>query len=169
MKLKVIIKKGDLTTSETDAIVNAANTNLWMGAGVAGAIKRAGGKVIEDEAIAKGPIEIGSAIESTAGNLKVKFVIHAAVMGQNLITSEEFIRDATSNTLQLCEKLKIKSVSFPAFGTGVGGFSGEKCAQIMLSVILNFKPSYLEEVHFYLFDEEMKNIFESTYQNFMPS
>jgi O-acetyl-ADP-ribose deacetylase (regulator of RNase III) len=144
MKLKVIIRKGDITTSENDVIVNAANTNLWMGAGVAGAIKRAGGKVIEDEAIAKGPIEIGSAIE-------------------------EFIRDATSNTLQLCEKLKIKSVSFPAFGTGVGGFSREKCAQIMLSVILNFKPSYLEEVHFYLFDEETKNIFESTYQNFMPS
>lgn len=168
MKLKVLINKGDITTSETDAIVNAANNHLWMGAGVAGAIKRIGGKIIEDEAVSKGPIEIGQAVESTAGNLKSKFVIHAAVMGQDLRTSEDYIRTATKNTLLLCEKLKLSSVAFPAFGTGVGGFSKEKCAEVMLDVVLNFKPTILEileEVQFYLFDEETKKIFESTYRN----
>lgn len=165
MKLKVLINKGDITTSETDAIVNAANNHLWMGAGVAGAIKRIGGKIIEDEAVSKGPIEIGSVIETTPGTLNAKFIIHAAVMGQDLITSEVYIRNATLNTLQLCEKLKLNSVSFPAFGTGVGGFPREKCAEIMLDIVLNFKPAILDEVHFYLFDEETREIFESTYRN----
>lgn len=165
MKLKVLIKKGDITTSETDAIVNAANDHLWMGAGVAGAIKRIGGKIIEDEAVSKGPIEIGSAVETTPGTLNTKFIIHAAVMGQELKTSEEYIRNATLNTLQLCEKLKLKSVSFPAFGTGVGGFPREKCAEIMLNVVLNFNSVILDEVHFYLFDDETIDIFKKTYKN----
>lgn len=167
MKLKVLIKKGDITVSETDAIVNAANNHLWMGAGVAGAIKRIGGKIIEDEAVSKGPIEIGSAVETTPGNLNAKFIIHAAVMGQDLITSENYIRDATLNSLQLCERLKLKSVTFPAFGTGVGGFPREKCAEIMLDIVFNFNPAILDEVHFCLFDDETKDIFAKTYDKMM--
>jgi len=162
--MKIFIKKGDITISETDAIVNAANDHLWMGAGVAGAIKRVGGSIIEAEAVSKGPIPIGSAIETNSGILLSKFVIHAAVRGQDLITSELYIRDATLNTLKLCDKLQISSVSFPAFGTGVGGFSKEKCAETMLNAVLNYQPQSLEEIHFYLFDEETKNIFQSTYE-----
>ncbi len=156
-QIKII--KGDITTSTAEAIVNAANNHLWMGAGVAGAIKRVGGKIIEDEAIAKGPIPIGSAIETTAGNLKSKFVIHAVVMGQDLVTNENYIRDATRNTMLLCEKLELKSVAFPAFGTGVGGFPMEKCAEIMIREVLKFDAVHLKEVYFYLLGDASE-IFE---------
>lgn len=169
MKIKISIIQGDITSSNADAIVNAANNHLWMGAGVAGAIKRVGGKIIEEEAVSKGPIEIGDVVETTSGNLKSKYVIHAAVMGQDLRTSEHYIRKATLNTLKLCGKLNLKSVALPAFGTGVGGFSKEKCAEIMLDVVLNFPPTSLEEVRFYLFDEETKEIFESTYQKLIQN
>ncbi len=161
-KLQIFIVKGDITTAEVDAITNAANNHLWMGSGVAGAIKKIGGKIIEDEAIKKGPIQIGSAIETSAGNLNAKYVIHAAVMGQDLITNSQYIKSATQSTLELCEKLKLKSVALPAFGTGVGGFSKKECAEIMLEVVLNYNPVHLKQVYFYLFDEETKNIFEKT-------
>ncbi len=161
--IKITIIQGDITSSDAEAIVNAANNHLWMGAGVAGAIKRVGGKIIEDEAVSKGPIPIGSAIETTAGNLKAKYVIHAAVMGQDLITNEKYIKDATKSVLELCERLKLKSVAFPALGTGVGGFPLEQCAEIMISEILNFKSENLKEVYFYLFGNEAFQIFEKTY------
>lgn len=161
-KIKITIVQGDITTSNAEAIVNAANNHLWMGAGVAGAIKRAGGKIIEDEAVSKGPIPIGSAIETTAGNLKSKYVIHAAVMGQDLVTNETYIRDATRSVLNLCEKLKLKSVAFPALGTGVGGFPMEECAKIMIGEVLNFKANNLQEVYFYLLGDAAQ-IFQQIY------
>lgn len=161
--VNVFLVEGDITQAKVDAIVNAANNHLWMGAGVAGAIKRVGGKIIEDEAVAKGPIKIGSAIETTAGNLNAKYVIHAAVMGQDLVTNEEYIRNATKNTLLLCEKLKLESVALPAFGTGVGGFSKEKCAEIMLNEVLNFQNQCLKDVYFYLFGKDTLEIFQKVY------
>lgn len=161
--VNVFLVEGDITQAKVDAIVNAANNHLWMGAGVAGAIKRVGGKIIEDEAVAKGPIKIGSVIETTAGNLNVKYVIHAAVMGQDLITNEEYIREATKNTLLLCEKLNLESVALPAFGTGVGGFSKEKCAEIMLNEVLNFQDKNLKDVYFYLFGKDTLEIFQKVY------
>jgi O-acetyl-ADP-ribose deacetylase (regulator of RNase III) len=145
---EIKIVQGDITTAKVDAIVNAANNHLWMGAGVAGAIKKAGGKVIEDEAVSKGPIPVGSAVETTAGNLNAKYVIHAAVMGQDLITNEKYIRDATKSVLELCEKLNLTSVAFPALGTGVGGFPMEECAEIMIGEVLNFDAQSLKEVYF---------------------
>src|SRR5512135_2970091 len=93
--------KGDITAQETDAIVNAANNHLWMGGGVAGAIKRNGGEVIEEEAVAKGPIDVGKVILTSAGSLKAKYVLHAAVMGQDLHTDAVKIQAATRNTLAL--------------------------------------------------------------------
>jgi O-acetyl-ADP-ribose deacetylase (regulator of RNase III) len=153
--IKIKLIKGDITDQETDAIVNAANNELWMGAGVAGAIKRKGGKEIEDEAMKKGPIPIGEAVTTKAGKLKAKYVIHAAVMGQDLTTNEEYIKNATQNSLKKAEELKIKSIAFPAFGTGVGGFPIDKCAQIMLDQVKDFskKTKYLKEVVFVLFDK----------------
>src|SRR3989337_1644406 len=88
---KIVLILGDITDSETDAIVNAANDHLWMGSGVAGAIKAKGGVEIEQEAKAKGPIPIGEAVAKSAGKLKAKYVIHAAVMGQDLQTNEKYI------------------------------------------------------------------------------
>ena len=124
--LKIKLIQGDITDQEVDAIVNAANNHLWMGAGVAGAIKRKGGREIEDEAMKKGPIPIGEAVITSAGKLKAKYVIHAAVMGQDLTTNEEYIKNATLNSLKRAEELKIKSIAFLAFGTGVGGFPTDK-------------------------------------------
>lgn len=159
---EIFIVQGDITTAKVDAIVNAANNHLWMGAGVAGAIKRAGGKVIEEEAISKGPIPIGSAIETTAGNLDAKYVIHAAVMGQDLVTNENYIRSATKSVLDLCEKLNLASVAFPALGTGVGGFPIDKCAEIMLFEVLNFEAKFLKKVYFFLLGDASQ-IFNEVY------
>ena len=158
--LKIKVVQGDITDQEVDAIVNAANNHLWMGAGVAGAIKRKGGKEIEDEAMKKGPIPIGEAIVTSAGKLKAKYVIHAAVMGQDLVTNEEYIKNATLNSLKKAEELKIKSIAFPAFGTGVGGFPIDRCAEIMLDQVKDFskKSKYLKEVLFVLFDKNSYDI-----------
>jgi len=147
--------KGDITKTNTEAIVNAANNHLWMGAGVAGAIKRAGGEVIESEAVKKGPIMPGEAVYTGAGRLPFKIVIHAAVMGQDLHTSGELIRLATIASLNIAEKLKIESVAFPAFGTGVGGFPMTACANIMVKAVRGYQSQSknIKRVQFCLFDE----------------
>jgi O-acetyl-ADP-ribose deacetylase (regulator of RNase III) len=158
--LKIKVVQDDITDQEVDAIVNAANNHLWMGAGVAGAIRRKGGKEIEDEAMKKGPIPIGEAVVTSAGKLKAKYVIHAAVMGQDLTTNEEYIKNATLDSLKRAEELKIKSIAFPAFGTGVGGFPIDRCAQIMLDQVKDFSNNtkYLKEVLFVLFDKESYDV-----------
>jgi len=128
--------QGDITTLAVDAIVNAANSALWMGAGVAGAIKRRGGEEIEREAVAKGPIAVGGAVAADAGRLAARYVIHAAAMGPDLVTSEEAIRQATGNALRVAEELGVHSIALPALGTGVGGFAIEDCARIMLDKVI---------------------------------
>jgi O-acetyl-ADP-ribose deacetylase (regulator of RNase III) len=155
-KIKISVIQGDITEQEVDAIVNAANDYLWMGVGVAGAIKRKGGNEIEQEAMKKAPISVGEAVVTKAGSLKAKHVIHAAVMRQDLITNEEHIRNATINSLKRAEELKIKSIAFPAFGTGVGGFPTDKCAEIMLGTVKDFakEAEHLKEVRFVLFDKK---------------
>jgi len=159
-KIKIKLIQGDITEQDVDAIVNAANDHLWMGAGVAGAIKRKGGKEIEEEAMQKGPIQIGEAVVTKAGSLKAKYVIHAAVMGQDLITNEEYIRDATINSLKRAEELKIISIAFPAFGTGVGGFPTDKCAEIMLGAVRDFskEAKCLKEISFVIFDKKSYDV-----------
>ena len=97
--------QGDITACAVDALVNAANNHLWMGAGVAGAIKRQGGQVIEDEAVRQGPIAVGAAIVTGGGLLKARHVIHAAAMGQDLVTNADLIRQATINSLRQANRL----------------------------------------------------------------
>ncbi|AGK61459.1 putative phosphatase-like protein [Archaeoglobus sulfaticallidus PM70-1] len=126
---------GDITKLEVDAIVNAANTKLVMGGGVAGAIKRAGGVEIEKEAVAKGPIKIGEAVETTAGRLKAKYVIHTPTMELDFKTDENKIRLAMKAALNKAKELDIRSIAFPALGTGVGGFSKAEAAKIMIEEI----------------------------------
>lgn len=154
MAYTIEVITGDITKVDVDVIVNAANNELWMGSGVAGAIKSAGGQSIEDEAKAKGPIIPGQAVYTTAGRLPYKGVIHAAVMGQNLKTSDKLIRQATVASLNLAEKMKLPSIAFPAFGTGVGGFPMKACAHLMVSAVVGFKPRAinLQRVVFCLFD-----------------
>ncbi len=130
--VEVTVHLGDITKLEVDAIVNAANTRLVMGGGVAGAIKRAGGKEIEDEAIKQGPIKIGEAVATTAGKLRAKYVIHAPTMGMDFRTDAEKVRLAMRAALKKAEELGIESIAFPALGTGVGGFPKDEAAKIMV-------------------------------------
>lgn len=135
---EIEVVKGDIVLQETAAVVNAANNHLWMGGGVAGAIKRAGGQEIETEAISRGPVEAGEAVVTGAGSLRAKHVIHAAVMGQDLHTDGEKIRKATRSSLAAAERMGLGSVSFPALGTGVGGFEIHHCARIMIEEAVSF-------------------------------
>ena len=127
---------------------------------MAGALKRAGGKEIEDEAVRKGPVPVGEAVVTGAGALRARYIIHAAVMGQDLETDAEKIRQATRNSLLRGEELGLKSVAFPALGTGVGGFSLDDCARIMIDEVRRFPAKKLERVVFVLYDEPAYRAFE---------
>jgi O-acetyl-ADP-ribose deacetylase len=152
------IVEGDIAGQRVDAVVNAANNHFWMGAGVAGAIKRQGGDEIEREATAQGPVEPGECIITSAGRLAAKHVIHAAVMGQDLQTSPQLIDRATRNSLTLAEKHRVGSIAFPAFGTGVGGFPLDECAQIMLRAIAGHTAGSLRLVRLVLFGESAYDV-----------
>ena len=159
---KIMLYLGDITDLSTDAIVNAANNHLVMGSGVAGAIKKKGGQIIEDEAVKKGPISIGEAVWTTAGDLKAKYVIHAAGMGRDLKTDATYIKDSTLNSLKRADELKLTSIAFPAIGTGVGGFPTDECAGILRDVARGYlqKAETLKTVIFALFDKGSYEIFE---------
>jgi O-acetyl-ADP-ribose deacetylase len=133
--LTLEIADGDIAAQRTDAVVNAANNAFWMGSGVAGALKARGGQTIETEAMAQGPVEPGNCVVTSGGRLAARYVIHAAVMGQDLRTSAALIDRATRNSLALAETLQLASIAFPAFGTGVGGFALDECAQVMIEAI----------------------------------
>jgi len=154
MPYKIEIVQGDITRSNCQAIVNAANNEFWMGSGVAGAIKAAGGEAIEQEAMNKGPVIPGEAVLTGGGKLAVKYIIHAAVMGQDLKTNDKLIRRATIASLQLAETHQIESIAFPAFGTGVGGFPMPACAYIMTTAARSFQPisKIIRRVQFCLYD-----------------
>lgn len=155
MPIEIEVTRGDITQTNTDVIVNAANNKFWMGSGVAGAIKKAGGEVIEQEAVKKGPKMPGEAIYTGAGKLKFKYVVHAAVMGQDLRTSDKLIRQATIASLRIADELKVESIALPAFGTGVGGFPMKACANIMVTAARGYgdMATHLKRVQFCLFDD----------------
>jgi O-acetyl-ADP-ribose deacetylase (regulator of RNase III) len=159
MELEVV--EGNIAELEVDAIANAANDRLWMGAGVAGAIKSAGGAEIEREAVAKGPIEIGDAVATGAGSLRARHVIHGAVMGQDLRTDADMIARTTTRVLEVADEVGARSVALPALGTGVGGFPLEECAAIMVGEARAYKPSGLERLVFAVYGEEAEEAFRA--------
>jgi O-acetyl-ADP-ribose deacetylase len=159
MKLEVI--EGDIAALEVDAVANAANDHLWMGAGVAGALKRAGGDEIEREAIAKGPIPVGEAVATDAGRLPARWVIHGAVMGQDLRTNAELVERTTESVMRVADELGAESVALPAFGTGVGGFPLDECARLMVHSARAYEPRTLRRVVFAVFGEEARRAFEA--------
>ena len=159
MELSVV--EGDITALDTDAIANAANNHLWMGAGVAGAIKRAGGEEIEREAVALGPIEIGDAVATGAGRLHAKYVIHGAVMGQDLKTNEDLVARTTRRCLEVADELGARSLALPAFGTGVGGLPLEQCAATMVAEVRGHQPRTLELVVFAVFGVAAERAYRS--------
>ena len=159
MELEVV--EGDITTLDVDAIANAANDRLWMGAGVAGAIKRAGGEEIEGEAVALGPIEVGEAVATGAGRLRARHVIHGAVMGQDLRTNTQLVRRTTRRCLEVADELGASSLALPAFGTGVGGFPLAECAEIMVAEARAHEPRSLTRVVFAVFGAEAAQAFRA--------
>lgn len=159
MQLEVV--EGNIAELEVDAIANAANNQLWMGAGVAGAIKGAGGDEIEREAVAQGPIEVGDAVATSAGRLPARFVIHGAVMGQDLRTDAGAIARTTRRVLEVADEVGAHSLALPAFGTGVGGFSLAECAAIMVGQARGYEPAGLERVVFAVYGDEAEEAFRA--------
>jgi O-acetyl-ADP-ribose deacetylase len=163
-KTKLEIASGDITELEVDAIANAANTELWMGAGVAGAIKRVGGEAVEKEAMLQGPIAIGEAVATTGHDLKARWVIHAAVMGADLQTDAKAIAAATHSALACAERCHARSIAMPAFGTGVGDFPLYQCASIMVAetvAYLKAKPTTgLRHIMFSVYSDAARAAFQ---------
>jgi O-acetyl-ADP-ribose deacetylase (regulator of RNase III) len=145
------IVDGDIAAQPVDAVVNAANNHFWMGSGVAGALKARGGREIEAEAMALGPVEPGACVVTSAGRLPARYVVHAAVMGQDLVTSAATIARATASALAAAESRDCASIAFPALGTGVGGFPLDECARIMIGVVRAHQRRTLRLVRFVLF------------------
>ena len=174
--MKIELRQGDITNQpDIDAIVNAANTELWLGSGVAGAVARRGGPEVEREAVAQSPIRLGEAVRTAAGNLPNKFVIHAAAMGYReedravpkragSSSSETIIHETTMNSIRVAGEAGCKSIAFPALATGVGGFPVDECARVMITAARDYAQqnpqTAIELVCFVLFSADDFETFE---------
>jgi len=156
--------EGNIVLLDVEAVVNAANSSLILGGGVAGAIRSCGGPSIQEECNKIGPIQVGEAALTNAGNLKAKYVIHAAgpVSGEG--EEEEKLHNATLNSLKIAEERKIKDIAFPAISTGIFGFPIQRCSEIMLEAAMEFleKHEYPQEIVFCLYGQEAYSVFEKT-------
>lgn len=166
MKERILFEQGDVTEAAVDAIVNAANTDLQLGAGVAGAIRRKGGPEIQAECDRIGAVPLGEAAVTGGGQLKAKYVIHAASMRFGTLATADSLRTSTRNSLLRAAEKGIKTIAFPAVGTGIAGFPMDQCAEIMLDEVtqhLRGKTS-LEQVRFVLFDAPSLRTFEEVWK-----
>ena len=157
MDLMVVL--GDISQFPVDAIVNAASTSLEMGGGVALAIRKAAGKEVEEEALESAPSELGQAIATSAGKLDARFVIHAASMKPGEKATEENIRISFRNALELADSLECEAIAVPAIGCGIGGFSIQEGARVLLSELKEFHPSFLKGIFFVLTSQESLDVF----------
>ena len=163
---EIIILQGDITQADVEAVVNAANNDLQLGGGVAGAIRRKGGPSIQEECDRIGRVPLGEAAITGGGQLKAAYVIHAASMQLGGQTTAENLEASTRNSLMRAEEKKIRSIAFPAIGTGIAGFDTRQCAEIMLRTVTEHlkKKTLLERVVFVLFDSQSREIFEETWK-----
>ncbi|MFC1794975.1 macro domain-containing protein [Planctomycetota bacterium] len=152
---------GDLTEMDTDAIVNAANAQLILGGGVAGAINRKGGPKIQEECNKIGGTFVGGAVITTGGNLKAKHVIHAVGPRMGEGDEDQKLKNATLNSLKVADENNLKSISFPAISTGIFGFPIGRCAEIMLKITIDYLKGQtgLEKVVFCLFGTDSYDVF----------
>jgi O-acetyl-ADP-ribose deacetylase (regulator of RNase III) len=159
---KVVIRQGDLTEMAVDAIVNAANNDLQLGGGVAGAIRRKGGEAVQRECDEISSIPVGGAAITTGGRLKARHVIHAASMQLGGRTTAHALSSSTAHSLRIAQERGLKSIAFPAVGTGIAGFPMRECAEIMLGEVAEHlkRGTTLEKVYFVLFDEPAREVFE---------
>ena len=146
--IAIEVRQADVTRLEVDAITNAANTQLKHGGGVAAAISRAGGPAVQRESTEKAPIELGEAVETTAGDIPARYVIHAATMELGGPTSADIIAKATRSSLAKADDLGCRSLALVAFGTGVGGFPLAEAARLMIEAVRDHEPRSLERVVF---------------------
>jgi O-acetyl-ADP-ribose deacetylase (regulator of RNase III) len=162
---KIILTQGDITEVDADAIVNAANNDLQLGGGVAGAIRRKGGDAIQLECDAIGSVPVGGAAITTGGNLRARYVIHAASMQLGGETTARALRSSTAHALWIASEKGVRTIAFPAVGTGIAGFPPSECAEIMLREVAEHlkKPTSIEKVFFVLFDGRMLEIFENVW------
>src|SRR5258708_139011 len=165
---RIVIISGDLVEQDVDAIVNAANNDLVLGAGVAGAIRRRGGAAIQQECDAKGPIRVGEAAITGAGDLPARFVIHAARMSLGGVTTSHALRSSMEHALRLARENGVRSIAIPAVGTGIARFPMDECAIVMAgalrdALIGGWSP---DEVRFVLFDAAAKRSFEGPFVAF---
>jgi O-acetyl-ADP-ribose deacetylase len=162
---KVTIRQGDITDARVDAIVNAANNDLKLGGGVAGAIRTKGGPSIQQECDQLGPVKLGEAAITGAGDLPARYVIHAASMRLGGRTTEPSLRDATRNSLQRAKEKGVESIAFPAIGTGIAGFPLDRCAEIMGAEVRDHLKgeTSLKRVEFVLFDKPSMYIFQNSF------
>lgn len=166
-EIDVVCHIGDITELEVDAIVNAANSDLWMGGGVAGAIKRKGGVEIESEAMSKGPIKPGEAVITNGGDLSAGYVVHCAGMPPGGRATYENVRNSVRAALMLAAENNIEQIAFPAIGAGIGGLSREQSAQGILESVVEFshKPGSVKKVLLVSLDGTMNEVFEETVDN----
>jgi O-acetyl-ADP-ribose deacetylase (regulator of RNase III) len=168
---KIVIQQGDLTDMQTDAIVNAANNDLLLGGGVAGAIRRKGGDEIQRACDEIGSIPIGYAAITTGGKLAAKYVIHAASMELGGSTTAQALRKSTAHALRIASERGLKSIAFPAVGTGIAGFPMEECAEIMLQEAAQHlkNGTSLENIYFVLFDRHACRTFQNAWKRLRTS
>ncbi len=162
---KITFRQGDLTEAQVDAIVNAANNDLKLGGGVAGAIRTKGGPSIQQECDKVGPIRIGEAAITSGGTLPARYVIHAASMRLGGRTSEPSLREATRNSLLRAKEKGLESIAFPAVGTGIAGFPLDRCAEIMGAEVRDHLQgeTSLKRVEFVLFDKPSLYVFQHAF------
>jgi O-acetyl-ADP-ribose deacetylase len=169
---RIVIITGDLVEQEVDAIVNAANNSLQLGGGVAGAIRRAGGPAIQDECDAHGPVRVGEAAITGAGELHARYVIHAASMALGGRTNRDALKSSMDDVFRLAHKHQVRTMAVPAVGTGIAGFPLDECARVMAeSLDAALRGGWqATEIRFVIFGEESKRPFEAAFWHvFQPS
>ncbi len=162
MSVRITLKEGDIASEAVDAIVNAANSALVLGSGVAGAIRTQGGPAIQAECDRIGPIALGEAAVTGAGELRARFVIHAATMPAGGGATEASVRSAMRSALACARERGVKTLAVPALGAGVAGFSLQRCAEILIEEARAHAATEtpLEEIRFVLFGEPAYRMFE---------
>ena len=164
---RVVIITGDLVDQEVDAIVNAANNELVLGGGVAGAIRRAGGGAIQDECDRHGPVCVGEAAITGAGNLRARYVLHAASMELGGRTTRESLRSSMDDVFRLARRHQVETMAIPAVGTGIAGFPIDECGRVMADSLHQALSDGWQatEIRFVLFDEAAKTPFEAAFRH----
>ena len=164
---RIVIMAGDLVEQEVDAIVNAANNDLVLGGGVAGAIRSRGGPSIQEECDAHGPLKVGEAAVTGAGELPARHVIHAASMALGGATTTESLQSSMDHAFQLAQQLGVKTIGIPAVGTGIAGFPIDECAVVMARSLARALANGWEpdEVRFVLFGDGARRLFQASFQD----